>query len=50
MVHNVAYLVHGDRSHDFVALVDAQRDAYPEVVVDARGPWPPYSFAMLDEA
>lgn len=50
MVHNVAYLVHRDRSDDFVTLVHEQSDAYPEVVVDARGPWPPYSFAMLDEA
>lgn len=50
MVHNAAYLVHRDRSDDFIALVHEQSDGFPEVVVDARGPWPPYSFAMLDEA
>jgi hypothetical protein len=49
MVHNAAYLVDQRRSEEFVALVQDQTDAHPEVVVDARGPWPPYSFAMLDE-
>jgi hypothetical protein len=48
MVHNAAYLVHRDRSDDFAALVQQQTEAHPEVVVDARGPWPPYSFAMLE--
>jgi Gas vesicle synthesis protein GvpL/GvpF len=50
MVHNAAYLVHRDRSGEFVDRVQEQSDAYPGVVVDARGPWPPYSFAMLDES
>ena len=50
MVHNAAYLVHRERSEEFVALVQGQTEAHPDVVVDARGPWPPYSFAMLDEA
>jgi hypothetical protein len=48
MVHNAAYLVHRDRSDDFVELIREQTEAHPEVVVDARGPWPPYSFAMLE--
>jgi hypothetical protein len=50
MVHNAAYLVHRDHSDAFLARVHEQSDAYPEIVVDARGPWPPYSFAMLDES
>lgn len=50
MVHNAAYLVERGRSEEFVALVHQQTDAHPDVVIDARGPWPPYSFAMLDDA
>jgi hypothetical protein len=49
MVHNAAYLVRREDSDRFVALVQEQTDSRPEVVVDARGPWPPYSFAMLDD-
>jgi len=49
MVHNAAYLVERARSEDFIALVEQQAGAHPDVVVDARGPWPPYSFAMLDD-
>jgi hypothetical protein len=48
MVHNAAYLVQRGRSDDFLARVRDQGAAHPEVVVDARGPWPPYSFAMLE--
>ena len=50
IAHNAAYLVHRASSEEFVALVRQQAEAHPEVVVDARGPWPPYSFAMLDDA
>ena len=50
MVHNAAYLVAVTRSEDFAAAVGEQTAEYREVVVDARGPWPPYSFAMLDDA
>jgi len=48
MVHNAAYLVSLAKSDDFAAAVAGQADEHREVVVDARGPWPPYSFAMLD--
>jgi len=50
MVHNAAYLVPLERSDDFTAAVAEQADEHREVVVDARGPWPPYSFAMLDSS
>jgi Gas vesicle synthesis protein GvpL/GvpF len=50
MVHNVAYLVPVGRSDDFAAAVGEQAAEHQEVVVDARGPWPPYSFAMLDSS
>jgi Gas vesicle synthesis protein GvpL/GvpF len=49
MVHNAAYLVAQDRSDDFTRAVTEQAQAHPDVVLDARGPWPPYSFAMLDQ-
>jgi len=49
MVHNGAYLVPVARSDDFAAAVGEQAAEHLEVVVDARGPWPPYSFAMLDD-
>jgi hypothetical protein len=49
MVHNAAYLVPVGCSEDFVVAIGEQTTEHPDVVVDARGPWPPYSFAMLDE-
>ena len=33
----------------FAARVDELAAAHPDVVVDRRGPWPPYSFAMLEQ-
>lgn len=49
MVHNGAYLVPRDLSDEFAAAVGEASAENREVHVDARGPWPPYSFAMLDE-
>lgn len=49
MVHNVAYLVSASESDAFVAAAGEQADAHGGVVIDTRGPWPPYSFAMLDD-
>jgi hypothetical protein len=49
MVHNGAYLVEIGRADDFAAAADRCAAAEPGVVVDLRGPWPPYSFAMLDQ-
>jgi hypothetical protein len=49
MVHNAAYLVSREGSDAFAAALGELAADHPEVLVDARGPWPPYSFAMLDE-
>jgi hypothetical protein len=50
MVLNGAYLVDAGEVEAFTAqaarLVD---ELGPDLVVDCRGPWPPYSFAMLDQ-
>jgi hypothetical protein len=48
MALNVAFLVDDDRSTDFFELVDAIRTRYPSLDVEVNGPWPPYSFAVLD--
>ena len=48
MVMNGAYLV-PDTEHDaFVALVQRVREAEPAAIVEVGGPWPPYSFAVLE--
>jgi hypothetical protein len=49
MVHNAAYLVPRVLSDEFAAAVGRAATANPDVRVDAGGPWPPYSFAMLDD-
>ena len=33
----------------FINEVRAQAARYPALVVDVGGPWPPYSFAMLEQ-
>lgn len=49
MVLNAAYLVAHADSGAFAERLASLRAANPDVVVDGRGPWPPYSFAMLDQ-
>ena len=49
MVHNAAYLVPRLRSDEFATAVGRAATDNLDVHVDARGPWPPYSFAMLDD-
>jgi hypothetical protein len=49
MVLNAAYLVPVADADRFAARVDELAAEHPEVVVDRRGPWPPYSFAMLEQ-
>jgi hypothetical protein len=48
MVLNAAYLVPDQRAADFAELVASLVAEHSEVAIDSRGPWPPYSFAMLD--
>jgi hypothetical protein len=49
MVDNVAYLVPQDSSEAFTATIGRFTQSHPEVLIDARGPWPPYSFATLED-
>lgn len=49
MVLNAAYLVPDDDAATFSTGLDELRTRYPDLVIDARGPWPPYSFAMLGQ-
>ena len=49
MLHNGAYLVEVDEGVAFSALVDELATAHPEVVIEVHGPWPPYSFATLEQ-
>lgn len=48
MVLNGAYLVPDAGRDDFLALVERVREAEPTAVVEVGGPWPPYSFAVLE--
>ena len=50
MTLNAAFLVDHDRSSAFLRLVDDARIKYPSLVIEVDGPWPPYSFAVLDQA
>jgi hypothetical protein len=49
MVHNVAYLVPQGNSDAFTTVIGELTADNSEVLIDARGPWPPYSFAMLED-
>ncbi|MGY2702902.1 hypothetical protein ACVW2K_002486 [Nocardioides sp. HB32] len=49
MVLNAAYLVPDVDAAEFTAALDELRGRYPSLLIDARGPWPPYSFAMLGQ-
>jgi hypothetical protein len=49
MVLNAAYLVPDEEADAFAGRIAQLAAEHPDVVVDARGPWPPYSFAMLDQ-
>lgn len=49
MVLNGAYLVDAEQGDVFAEEARACAAAYPHLEVDVRGPWPPYSFAMLEQ-
>lgn len=49
MVLNGTYLVDARRSGRFEEAVTAQADRHPRLHLELTGPWPPYSFAMVDE-
>jgi hypothetical protein len=49
MTLNGAYLVDAARSDSFHALVRDLAKRHPEIRLQLDGPWPPYSFATLDD-
>ena len=49
MVLNAAYLVDDAAANSFVDMVAQLQRNNPTVLVDVQGPWPPYSFATLDD-
>jgi hypothetical protein len=49
MTLNGAYLIDTARTDDFHALVRDLANRHPEIRVRVDGPWPPYSFATLDD-
>jgi hypothetical protein len=49
MVLNGAYLLDEDRSDEFVAVTAAMDDRHPALRLEVTGPWPPYSFATIED-
>ena len=49
MTLNGAYLVGLEHGAEFEATVRRLQSEHPEAGIDVRGPWPPYSFAMLEQ-
>ncbi|MFW6091220.1 MAG: GvpL/GvpF family gas vesicle protein [Actinomycetota bacterium] len=49
MTLNGAYLVEDNRAAEFRAAVRELDTGHPDVRLDISGPWPPYSFAVLEE-
>lgn len=48
MALNGAYLVDNDQAAEFEAVVQRLDGEHPDARLDLRGPWPPYSFAVLE--
>jgi hypothetical protein len=49
MVLNAAYLVPDGRAREFGAAARKLADLHPGVIIEPTGPWPPYSFAAVDQ-
>ncbi|MDQ0380516.1 GvpL/GvpF family gas vesicle protein [Amycolatopsis thermophila] len=50
MMLNAAYLVDEDAARGFAAAVAACDDEHPALHLQLTGPWPPYSFASVEES
>lgn len=50
MTLNGAYLVDEAEGDAFAAAVQELAEAYPDAHLTVAGPWPPYSFASLDQS
>ncbi len=48
MLLNSAFLVPFDTAGTFGEVVRASAEGHPDIEVELRGPWPPYSFAVLE--
>jgi hypothetical protein len=48
MALNATFLVDDDRSSEFFRMVDELRGRYEAFDIEVNGPWPPYSFAVLE--
>ncbi len=49
MILNGAYLVEVDEGPAFESAVRSLVDQHPDAGIEAHGPWPPYSFATLEQ-
>jgi hypothetical protein len=49
MTLNGAYLVEIAQGAEFEAKIRQLQHDHPDAGIDLRGPWPPYSFAMLEQ-
>lgn len=49
MLLNAAYLLDEQRSDDFSAAVEALAANHPALRLELTGPWPPYSFASVEQ-
>ncbi|WP_426244315.1 GvpL/GvpF family gas vesicle protein [Nocardioides sp. LHG3406-4] len=49
MLLNSAYLVEADEVPRFASRVQAMVEQHPSIEISCTGPWPPYSFAMLEQ-
>jgi hypothetical protein len=49
MLLNAAYLLDQQRSEDFTAAVGALAENHPALRLELTGPWPPYSFAGVEQ-
>jgi hypothetical protein len=50
MTLNAAYLVDRSTGDDFAELARRLADEHPEAGLVVAGPWPPYSFAVLEDS
>jgi hypothetical protein len=50
MIFNGAYLVANEHSADWSAAVKDLADRHPAIRVELTGPWPPYSFAAIEDS
>lgn len=49
MTHNGAYLVPVEESDAFASTIATLAEQHPDAHLEAGGPWPPYSFAVLEQ-